>query len=98
VTSDSATVYVLQCADGSFYTGLTHRHIDERLAEHSGGYGGDYTRRRLPVTLVYAEHFQRIIDAIETERRLKGWSRAKKMALMRGDFEALKQLASRAER
>ena len=98
MTSDGATVYILQCADGSFYSGLTHRTIDERVGEHLAGNGGDYTRRRLPVKLVYAAHFQRITDAIATERRIKGWSRAKKMALMREDFEVLKQLASRAER
>jgi putative endonuclease len=95
---DGATVYILQCADGSFYTGITRRALDERLAEHNDGLGGDYTRRRLPVTLIYADHFQRISDAVATERRIKGWSRAKKQALIVGDFASLPRLASRARK
>ena len=98
MTTDGATVYILRCADGSFYTGVTRRPIDDRIGEHMAGLGGDYTRRRLPVKLIYASHFQRITDAIATERRIKGWLRAKKQALIDGDFERLKALASRAEK
>jgi putative endonuclease len=93
---DGATVYILKCADGSFYTGITRRPLDDRVAEHDAGLGGDYTRRRLPVTLIYADYFQFIADAVATERRIKGWSRAKKQALIDGDFEKLQRLASRA--
>jgi putative endonuclease len=95
MTSDGATVYVLKCSDDSFYTGSTRRPVEERFAEHAAGLGGDYTRRRLPVELVHAEHFQRITDAIAFERQFKGWSRAKKEAFLRGDFTTLKRLAAR---
>ena len=98
MNDDGATVYMLKCADGSFYTGVTRRSLDDRLAEHADGLGGDYTRRRLPVSLVFASQFQRISDAVATERQIKGWSRAKKQALIDGDFVALKVLASRAEK
>jgi putative endonuclease len=95
MTSDGASVYVLKCADDSYYTGSTRRVVEERLEEHSAGLGGDYTRRRLPVVLIHAEHFQRITDAIAFERQFKRWSRAKKEAFIRGDFDGLKTLASR---
>ena len=97
MTSDGASVYVLKCADGSYYTGSTRRIVEERFAEHSAGLGGDYTRRRLPVTLVHTEYFQRITDAIAFERQFKGWSRIKKEAFLRGDFDELKILASRGK-
>jgi putative endonuclease len=57
--------------------------------------GGDYTSRRLPVELVFSESFERITDAISVERQIKGWSRAKKEALIRGEFSALPGLSSR---
>ena len=98
MTSDGASVYVLKCADDSYYTGSTRRVIEERFAEHSAGLGGDYTRRRLPVVLIHVEHFQRITDAIAFERQFKGWSRAKKEAFLRGEFNALKMQASRSKR
>ncbi|MDF2117591.1 GIY-YIG nuclease family protein [Roseiarcaceae bacterium H3SJ34-1] len=95
MTTDGAIVYVLKCSDESYYTGSTRRLIEERFAEHAAGLGGDYTRRRLPVVLVHAEHFQRITDAIAFERQFKGWTRAKKEAFLRGDFATLKRLAAR---
>ena len=98
MTTDGAIVYILRCSDGSFYTGVTRRPIDDRIGEHMAGLGGDYTKRRLPVSLVFADHFQQISDAVATERRIKGWTRAKKQALVDGDFERLKTLASRAKK
>ena len=59
-----------------------------------GVYGG-YTSTRRPVTLVWAEHFLNIADAIAVERKIKGWSRAKKEALIRGDYDAIRELAKR---
>lgn len=67
------------------------------MAEHNTGTHDGYTRRRRPVELVFSENFGRITDAIAAERQLKGWSRAKKKALIDGDFDMLKQLARRAQ-
>ena len=91
---DGAIIYILECADGSYYTGITRRSMDERLSEHARGVCVDcYTFNRRPVKLVFSEHYERITDAIAAERRIKGWSRAKKEAYMRGDFPALVALA-----
>jgi len=70
--------------------------LEKRVAEHNAGYFGGYTATRRPVTLVFSERFERIADAIAAERQIKGWSRAKKEALMRGDFEALRTLSKRS--
>ncbi len=90
-----AWLYVLKCADGSYYVGTTRTTLEQRLAEHNSGHFGGYTATRRLVTLVYSEWFDRITDAVAAERQIKGWSRAKKEALIRGDFEALKVLARR---
>ena len=92
------TVYMLLCGDGSFYTGLTKQEIEARLWEHNEGIYDGYTKKRRPVKLVFTETYDRIIDAIERERQIKGWSRAKKLALIRSDYEALPDLASRKRR
>ena len=88
-----AWVYILKCADGRYYVGSTRASLDQRLAEHEAGTFDGWTARRRPVVLAHAQPFDRITDAIAAERRIKGWSRAKKEALMRGDFEALRQLS-----
>jgi putative endonuclease len=94
---DGASIYILRCADGSYYTGVTRRSVAERLSEHALGLDQDcYTFRRRPVTLVHAEHYARITDAVATERRIKGWSRAKKEAYIRGDYPTLVALAKRS--
>jgi putative endonuclease len=90
-----AWLYILRCADGSYYTGTTRATLEHRLAEHNSGHYDGYTTNRLPVTLVYSQWFDRIADAIAAERQVKGWSRAKKEALIRDDFDALKDLARR---
>jgi putative endonuclease len=93
---DGASIYILHCADGSYYTGVTRRSVDERVSEHAQGLDeGCYTFRRRPVTLAHAEHYSRIADAVAAERRIKGWSRAKKEAYIRGDYAALIALAKR---
>jgi putative endonuclease len=91
----SAFLYILRCADGSYYTGTTRGELERRIAEHNAGYFGGFTTTRRPVVLVYSQWFERITDAIAAERQVKGWSRAKKEALMRGDFDALPKLAQR---
>jgi putative endonuclease len=91
---DGASIYILECADGSYYTGITRRSLEERLSEHvQGAYADCYTFHRRPVKLMFSEHYERITDAVAAERRIKGWSRAKKEAYMRGDFPALVALS-----
>ncbi|MCW5735638.1 MAG: GIY-YIG nuclease family protein [Enhydrobacter sp.] len=90
-----AYAYMLRCADGSYYVGSARLGLDQRVGEHNSGAYGGYTSTRRPVTLVWAEHFQLITDAIAAERRIKGWSRAKKEALIRGDYVAIGTLAKR---
>ena len=91
-----ASVYIVLCRDRSYYTGITRREVEERVCEHNQGIDPDcYNFPRRPVRLVYSEHFERIDEAIATERRIKGWSRAKKEALIRRDYDALPGLAAR---
>ena len=94
----SAFVYILRCADGSYYVGSTRKSLEERIAEHNSGLLRGYTMSRRPVTLVWSQEFDRITDAIAMERRLKGWRREKKDALIRGELEALSELAARRQR
>jgi predicted GIY-YIG superfamily endonuclease len=86
-------VYVLHCSDGSYYVGLTEDVI-ERLEVHQSGKGPKYTARRLPVELVYQESFATLEEAVRRERQLKGWSRAKKLALISKNLGQLKALAA----
>ena len=81
-------VYILRCADASYYVGCT-TDIDQRLGQHQGGVFDGYTASRRPVVMVWAEEFQTIDQAITVERQIKRWSRLKKEALIRGDFEGL---------
>ena len=89
----NAFVYILRCSDGSYYVGSARGSLERRIDEHNAGAFGGYTAARRPVTLVYSQDFDRISDAVEAERKLKGWSRAKKEALIAGDFDRLKELA-----
>jgi len=81
-------VYLLRCADGRFYTGQTDD-LDRRMAQHHAGGFCDFTSRRQPVVLAWSESFQTRIEALEAERRIKPWSRAKKEALIASDWAAL---------
>jgi putative endonuclease len=90
-----AWLYILLCADGSYYVGTTRTELEIRLAEHQAGHFGGYTATRRPVELVYSEHFDRIVDAIAAERRIKGWSRVKKQALIAGRVDLLPGLSRR---
>lgn len=93
--TEGAWVYMLECADRSFYVGSTRDTLDARIAQHDAGVFGGYTASRRPVRLVWSEHFQRIVDAVAAERQIKGWSRAKKKALIASDWERLSHLARR---
>jgi putative endonuclease len=92
-----AYVYILLCSDGSYYTGLTRRDPAQRASEHQQGLDPRcYTYSRRPVVLVFAEYFERVDEAAAMERRVKGWSRAKKQALIERNYPELSRLASRA--
>ena len=84
--------YMLRCSDGSYYVGHTDD-LDYRLAQHQEGTLGGYTARRRPVTLVWCDTFMERDQAFWAERRLKGWSRAKKEALIAGDWVMIQALA-----
>ena len=93
------TVYILQCADRSYYVGIARDSLTQkRLAEHEAGLFDGYTARRRPVLLVFNQQFGRIEDAIAAERQIKGWRREKKEALIRGNYGDLPLLASRSQR
>ncbi len=81
-------MYILLCADGSYYCGST-KDLDRRMVEHSIGSGANHTAKRLPVELIYYEEFDRIDHAFYREKQIQGWSRKKKEALIRGDISEL---------
>jgi type I restriction enzyme R subunit len=91
-------MYILQCVDGSFYTGST-KELALRIEQHKNGEGANFTANHLPVKMVYYETFDRIDEAFKREKQIQGWSRAKKIALIQGDKEKLIQLSkSKSER
>lgn len=86
-------VYLVQCSDGSYYTGITND-LERRLYEHNSGMDRScYTFKRRPVELMYHEIFTDVNNAIKWEKQLKGWSRKKKASLINEDWEELKRLA-----
>ena len=88
--------YIVECADGSFYVGSTWD-LERRIFEHNEGVGAAYTRRRRrPVRLVWAGEFERIDEAFAMEKRIQGWSRAKRQALIDDRTEELSALSSRS--
>ena len=87
-----AYMYILKCANGSYYTGST-TDLEMRVEEHRNGLGANFTRKHLPVELVYAEEFSRIEDAFCREKQIQGWTRKKKEALIAGNFDKLKEFA-----
>ena len=93
-----AYVYILCCSDGRYYVGSKRGDLEQRVNQHNAGTYGGFTKGRRPVRLVFRQEFERISDAIAAERQLKGWSRAKKEALIRGDLDALRRLARRSNK
>lgn len=83
-----AHVYMLECSDGTLYVGSTID-LDRRLAQHEAGEGSVYTRRRLPVRLVWSQQFERVDDAFGWEKRLQGWSHDKRLAFAAGGLDAV---------
>ena len=92
-----AWVYILKCTDGSYYTGLIRgEEPEQRLSEHQMKLSPSaFTSSRLPVRLVYSEYFDLVVDAIAAEHKIKGWSRATKEALIKGDWKLIQALARR---
>ena len=84
--------YIVLCNDGSYYAGHTDD-LDMRIAQHQAGSLGGYTAKRLPVKLVWSDSFPSRDEAFAAERRIKGWSRAKKKALIAGDWGLISNLA-----
>ncbi|BAZ80107.1 MAG: GIY-YIG nuclease family protein [Sphaerospermopsis kisseleviana] len=87
-----AYIYIIECADGTYYTGST-MDLDRRLWEHQNGYGANYTAKRLPVKLVFCEYYELVKDTYEREKQIQGWSRKKKQALILGNTNLLHKLA-----
>jgi len=88
----SFSVYILRCADHSYYTGHTDN-LEQRIGEHQNGLCGGYTASRLPVELVFNQECTTREEALTAERQIKGWSRKKKEAMMRGDWAEVSRLA-----
>ena len=86
-------VYILRCRDASYYVGHTDD-IEVRMKAHEQGLIERYTKTRLPVRLVFCQEFESRDDAFAKERQLKGWSRAKKEALIKGNSQRLRVLSS----
>ncbi len=88
----SGYMYILECADDTYYTGST-KNIEFRLAQHQTGDGANYTKKRLPVKLLYLEEYHRIDEAYWREKQVQGWSRKKKQSLINLMPENLHELA-----
>ncbi|SDC56456.1 GIY-YIG nuclease family protein [Pedobacter soli] len=87
------TVYILKCADSSYYTGVTND-IDRRIYEHENAVNPTcYTAGRRPLVLVFCEHFEDVNEAIEFEKQVKGWSRKKKEAIINDNWDKLRPLS-----
>jgi putative endonuclease len=85
-------MYILECSDGTYYTGSTNN-LELRLIQHQNGEGANYTKKRTPVKLLYYEEYYRIDYAFYREKQVQGWRREKKEALMNGKTELLPKLA-----
>ena len=86
-------VYILKCSDGSYYTGITNN-LEKRIKEHHFGMQNDcYTYNRRPIEVKFHENFNDVLQAIYFEKKIKKWTRAKKEALIDGNFDMLQILA-----
>jgi putative endonuclease len=89
-----AYMYILECSDGSYYTGST-KDLVKRLWEHENGLGSNFTKKKRPVKLVYCEEYDRIDDAFFREKQVQGWNRSKKKAVIDGKYDELPDLAKK---
>ena len=78
-------LYILECEDGTYYTGTTSN-LDLRLKQHFDGGGANYTQKRRPKKVVYSKEFRNIFEARDRERQIKDWSQAKKKKLISGEW------------
>ena len=85
-------MYILQCSNGAYYTGST-KDLEIRLKQHQNGEGANFTKKHLPVKLVYYEVFERIDEAFNREKQVQGWSRIKKEALINREYYKLPELS-----
>lgn len=85
-------MYILECADKSYYTGST-KNLELRVLQHQNGEGANHTKKRLPIKLVYFEEFNRIDEAFYKEKQVQGWSRRKKEARIKGEYQKLPELS-----
>lgn len=88
----TAYMYILECADGSYYTGSTID-IHKRLYDHQNGVGCTYTKKRLPVKLAYCEPYDSVKEAYLREKQVQKWGRRKKKALIERNHEKLVELS-----
>ncbi len=89
-------LYIIRCSDGSYYVGTTSD-LDQRFLAHNQGKTSTYTAARRPALLVYSEKHKSVEAARARERRIKGWTRSKKEALILGDKQRLKRLSKRVD-
>ncbi len=85
-------MYILLCRDKSYYTGVTSN-LEQRQYKHQNSFYDSYTSKRLPVKLVFSQEFANFEEAVNSEKQIKGWSKAKKAALISGDFDLIHELA-----
>ena len=90
--------YILRCADDSYYVGSTRGELMARVRQHDVGTGSQYTASRRPVALVWAAKFDRVTEAFAMEKKLQGWSRSKREALIEGRFGDLPRLSASGPR
>ena len=85
-------MYILECSNGSYYTGSTVN-LEARVLQHQNGEGAEHTKKHLPVNLVYHEEYPRIDEAFYREKQVQGWSRKKKEALIKNENYKLPDLS-----
>jgi putative endonuclease len=90
----SGYLYILKCADDSYYTGST-KDLEKRIQQHQKALGANYTKKKLPVELIYYEEYERIDDAFYREKQIQNWSKSKKEALILGENTELPKLAKK---
>lgn len=87
-------MYILLCANAKYYVGST-KYLDRRVEQHQSGKGANFTRKHLPVKLIYYEEFDKVDDAFNREKQIQHWSHAKKKALIEGKLKDLKILGKK---
>ena len=90
-------VYILKCSDNSYYTGHTDNLENRLMQHHNKIYPTCYTATRLPVQCVFSQEFVTREEALASERQIKGWSRKKKEAFIKGDWETMSIHAKRSK-